>query len=41
MKSNNKYLIEIVENSLKYLFKYNKFKYLFIKNKSAFTLSKY
>ncbi len=41
MKSNNKYLIEIIEKSSEYLFKYNEFKHLFIKNKSASVLSKY
>jgi len=41
MKFNNKCLIEIIEKSLKYLSKYNEFKYLFIKNKSASALSEY
>jgi len=41
MKSNSKYLIEIVENFSKYLSKYNEFKCLFIKDKSVSTLSKY
>ncbi len=38
MKSDNRYLAEIIEKSLKYSSKYNKFKHLFIKNKSVFTL---
>ncbi len=41
MKSDNRYLIEIIEKSSKYLSKYNKFKYLFIKNKNISILSKY
>ncbi len=41
MKSNNKYLIEIIEKSFKYSSKYNEFKYLFIKNKNASALFKY
>ncbi len=41
MKLNNKYLVEIIEKSLKYLFKYNEFKRLFIENKSASALFKY
>jgi len=41
MKSNYKYLVEITEESAKYLLKYNKFKHLFIKDKSVSTLSKY
>ena len=41
MKSDNKCLAEIIEKSLKYLFKYNEFKCLFIKNKSASALFKY
>ena len=38
MKSNNKYLVEIIEKLLEYLSEYNEFNYLFIKNKSAFIL---
>ena len=41
MKFDNKYLIEITEKSLKYLFKYNEFKHLFIKNKSTSVLFEY
>jgi len=41
VKSDNKCLVEIIEKSLKYLFKYNEFKCLFIKNKSASALSKH
>ncbi len=41
MKSDNKCLIEIIEKSLKYLFKYNEFECLFIKDKSASVLSEY
>jgi len=41
VKSDNKYLAEIIEKFLKYLSKYNKFKYLFIENKSASILSKH
>ncbi len=41
IKSDNRYLIEIIESFLEYLFKYNKFKCLFIKNKSVLTLSEY
>ncbi len=41
MKSNNKYLTEIIEKLLKYSSKYNKFKHLFIKNKSASALSEH
>ncbi len=41
MKSNNRYLIETIEKSSKYSSKYNKFKHLFIKNKSASALFKH
>ncbi len=41
MKSNNKYLAEIIEKPLKYSSEYNKFKHLFIKNKSASALFEY
>ena len=41
MKFDNRCLIEIIEKSSKYLFKYNKFKRLFIKNKSASALSEH
>jgi len=41
VKSNNRYLAEIIEKFSKYLSKYNKFKHWFIGNKSAFILSEY
>ncbi len=41
MKSDNRYLVEITEKSFKYSSEYNKFKYLFMKNKNVSVLSKY
>jgi len=41
VKSDNRCLAEIIEKSSKYLSKYNEFKHLFIKNKSASALSEY
>ncbi len=41
IKFDNKYLAGIIESFLKCLSKYNEFKYLFIKDKSALMLSKY
>ena len=41
VKSDNKYLIKIIKSFLEYLLKYNKFKRLFIKNKSILALSKH
>jgi len=41
VKSDNRYLVEIIEKPSKYLSKYNEFKYLFIENKDAFILSEY
>jgi len=41
VKSDNKYLAEIIEKSSKYSSEYNKFKRLFIKNKNAFALSEH